>query len=204
MVGEETMKRCFILGNGPSLLSQDLSPLRMETTFACNRFVRWQGAWTPTYYACSANAIIKGVEPAEPPFKESKFLVSRRRDQLASFNGDWVKVYKKESFPPLMSGATELNVMGGATMVGVMAQLAIWLGYEQLYFLGIEQQPGGHVFDPMGSKMPYFIPDEAELFKRWAELKSIYEAVGVRLRDCTPRGRLNEILGYQLLKEVLG
>lgn len=197
-------KRLFILGNGPSLLTQAGSLSHLDgDTFACNRFIHWNGHISPTYYACSANAVLKGVEPDNPPFQRERFMVSRRRDQLEGWDR-WTPVYKKEWHDFLMPGASDLAVRGVVTMPGIMAQLAVWMGYDDLYFLGIEQRGSGHVFDPEGKQeMTYFIPDEEALFKNWRALKDVYTARGIHLTDCTPNGRLNEMLGYQPLEEVL-
>ncbi len=47
-----TGSRCFIIGNGPSVENQDLTPLKKELTFVTNSF--WKhpmvGEWQPTYY----------------------------------------------------------------------------------------------------------------------------------------------------------
>jgi len=52
-------KRCFIIGNGPSLKEQDISLLKKEITFATNAF--WKHpilgkSWQPTYY-CLADPL---------------------------------------------------------------------------------------------------------------------------------------------------
>lgn len=52
-------KRCFIIGNGPSLQKQDLSLLKREVTFVTNAFWRHPilgKSWQPTYY-CLADPL---------------------------------------------------------------------------------------------------------------------------------------------------
>ena len=45
-------KRCFIIGNGPSLTKADLEMLQNEITFATNKIYQIfpQTNWRPTYY----------------------------------------------------------------------------------------------------------------------------------------------------------
>lgn len=45
-------KRCFIIGNGPSLCAEDLDKLKDEYTFAANRIyeIFYLTEWRPTYY----------------------------------------------------------------------------------------------------------------------------------------------------------
>jgi hypothetical protein len=57
-------KRCFIVGNGPSLQTQDLSPLGSEITFCMNYF--WKHPilkeWQPTYYWIVDHLLFLGPE----------------------------------------------------------------------------------------------------------------------------------------------
>jgi hypothetical protein len=55
-----TGKRCFIIGNGPSLKAEDLEQLKNEITFAFNRiyYIFDQTSWRPTYYCAEDNKII--------------------------------------------------------------------------------------------------------------------------------------------------
>lgn len=201
-----------MVGNGPSLLQQVslLHRLACEHTFACNRFARWgEAPFRPTYYACSAGAVLKGVEPPTPPFQKQRFIVSRRRDELERFP-DWTQVYKKEWHPVLLPGAQELLVKGGATQVGIMAQLSAWLGYTQIYLLGTElaeidpQHPGGHVFDQNGREMPFFYNDGWDhLAGVWREIAAGLGQHGVTISDCTPNGRLAQVLGHVSLEEAM-
>jgi hypothetical protein len=192
----------LIVGGGPSLNSQvDELCAWQGDVFCCNRFTLWRNPpVSPDYYSVSANAVIKDVEPRDPPYKERRFVISRRRDQLVDWDETWTTVYKKEWHDLLQPGAEELLVRGGCTMPGIMAQLAIWMGYTDIHFVGIEQRGAGHMYDPLAQmRVKYVLPSEEVLFENWKVLKRTYEAMGIRLRDATPDGRLNEILGYEPL-----
>jgi hypothetical protein len=58
-------QRCFVIGSGPSLGRQDLSPLGGEITFAVNSF--WKHPiverWAPTYYCLADPDFFDGSEP---------------------------------------------------------------------------------------------------------------------------------------------
>jgi hypothetical protein len=51
-------QRCFVIGNGPSLATQDLAPLGNEITFVMNAFWRHPilDTWQPTYF-CFADPV---------------------------------------------------------------------------------------------------------------------------------------------------
>src|SRR5690242_15309754 len=54
-------KRCFVVGNGPSLKKTDFSLLENEITFATNRIYLAfdQLKWRPSYYVCSNDLIVE-------------------------------------------------------------------------------------------------------------------------------------------------
>tara|TARA_Y100000310_G_scaffold260629_2_gene269671 strand:- start:9987 stop:10592 length:606 start_codon:yes stop_codon:yes gene_type:complete len=195
----------FVIGSGPSLLKQQSMLKDLETTFCCNRFEQWEARdFTPTYYICNASVVSRGLEPTHPPFRREKFLVSARKDKLNWFEG-WHSVYKQRDHDLLLPGHEGLlTVKSGASMAAIMAQVAVWLGYNELYFLGIEQRGRGHVFDLKGEGTVFLASADDALFGIWQSIKDTYEGLGVKLRDCTPDGRLNDILEYVPLEEVLG
>jgi len=70
--GRHAGRRCFVIGNGPSLARQDLAPLEGELTFAVNGF--WKHPiverWNPTYYCLADPAFFDGSEPNRRFFAE--------------------------------------------------------------------------------------------------------------------------------------
>jgi hypothetical protein len=58
-------RRCFVLGNGPSLSGEDLGPLKDEITLVMNGFYENPiiDRWQPTYYSLSDPAFFDGSEP---------------------------------------------------------------------------------------------------------------------------------------------
>lgn len=67
-------QRCFIIGNGPSLATQDLSFLAGEITFAMNAF--WKHpiveAWQPTYYLLADKVLFDRSTSASEFFENLK------------------------------------------------------------------------------------------------------------------------------------
>lgn len=60
-------RRCFVIGNGPSLQREDLTPLAGEITFVMNGFFDNPilSDWKPTYHCLSDPAYFNGAEPTE-------------------------------------------------------------------------------------------------------------------------------------------
>src|SRR5882672_2735030 len=63
-------RRCFIIGNGPSLRAQDLTPLSGEVTFVMNAF--WKhpilDLWQPTYFCFADSVCFDGSEAVKQFF----------------------------------------------------------------------------------------------------------------------------------------
>ena len=61
--GKYKGRRCFIIGNGPSLTLEDLETLGSEITFATNRIyhIYEQTAWRPSFYCIQDFTLIKEV-----------------------------------------------------------------------------------------------------------------------------------------------
>ena len=61
-------QRCFVIGNGPSLNEQELTPLANEITFVSNYFHHHpiiSESWQPKYYCLTDPAYFDGREPVE-------------------------------------------------------------------------------------------------------------------------------------------
>ena len=61
-------QRCFVIGNGPSLKQQDISPLANEITFVANYFHLHpiiSDTWQPSYYCLTDPVYFDGREPIE-------------------------------------------------------------------------------------------------------------------------------------------
>lgn len=194
----------FILGSGPSLVTQEhlMPELGKRMTFACNRLHLWEGlTFTPDYYACSITKVREGIEPMFAPHVITKFAVSYFDDPIEG----WRHVRKSKKVDILLPGPRESRVTGSEILVRtgfsqtfIVAQIAAWKFFDELYFLGNEQTREGKVYDLEADRL------EPPPLQGWVEMKKLYEANGIKMRDCTPGGRLNDILEYVPLEEVLG
>ena len=194
------MKPIFVFGSGPSLIEQKglMRQVSEYPTFCCNRVHEWDGlCFTPTYYACNLRIIELGIVPESPPFTDTKFIISRGGEEREG----WVAYAKIFGDEPLALEGNQLRP--GGTMPFLSAQIAVRLGYKDVYFLGIEQYGEGHCYDPEGKLWPHRAKPADYIFERWREAKEFYADNGISMRDCTPGGRLNDILGYMPLEEAL-
>lgn len=203
-------RRCFVLGNGASLLRQEktLRELNGQPTLTCNHFYEWHGApLVSTYHGVTDIVERRVLRQCEGP-KTALHIAGTRvpgivydpwigvpispdigenRIMAAGFQG------LGDTLPPLPTGQTTPLTL---------AQVAAWMGYREFYFLGIDLG-GTYCYAPDTQR--FFHPRQVwrikECFKR---AKQDVEAAGGVLMSCTPDSPINEAVGYIPLEEVIG
>lgn len=197
--------RCFVLGNGPSLLTQDLRPLRGEKTFCCNGFPKWrERPFGPTFYGVSdikdADVFRRlPVDDLATPWKFNVQWESRRdvHDDRFIFVEKAPDNIQVHAHGLVGMGDTLPPVPTGRTTPLTLAQLALWLGFRRLYFLGIEQSGHGYVYAPEAdtTTQGYSRADHPRYYlalqRCFARARQEVEAAGGVLADCTPGGFLS-------------
>jgi hypothetical protein len=224
--------RCFILGNGPSLIAQLplLEKLGKESTFVCNGMVNWDALpFTPSYFVVT-------------DLYKKKILTDFARrawEGVSRYQIGWEDSYKAPEFEWILKAydAKQIHPHGfvglddylpaiptGRTTPLTIAQFAAWIGYRELYFLGIEQTVG-YCYNPAATESPQghsldynSNPRYQNSIQRcFTRARHDLEAVGGAIYDCTPQGFLNRtgkgiyrrgsswrtILEYRSLEEVL-
>lgn len=180
-------KRCFIIGNGPSLRETDLDKVINEYTFAFNRIylIFNQTSWRPTFY-CTQDV------------KIARSSVCEIRNQIktpylfAPINLKWYDGVDIESdyffSPKVANGIPEFSeeipnhICVGNTVTYTAIQLAAYMGFAKIYLLGVDhsfhtyQDKDGKVIIDPNSK-DYFCDqynqDKDQLFIPRLDLSSL-------------------------------
>ncbi|WP_052769949.1 6-hydroxymethylpterin diphosphokinase MptE-like protein [Paenibacillus sp. IHB B 3415] len=137
-------ERCFIIGNGPSLSIADLEKLKYEHTFAANSiYVLYDRTdWRTSYYFCQDSTVLRNnIEDIKKKITSTKFIkptgYSQDTDDNAiCFNVDYNN-YKKRILPEFSEEITE-NVKDGYTVTYSMIQFACYMGFKEIYLLGVD------------------------------------------------------------------
>jgi len=160
-------KRCFIIGNGPSLRADDLNKLYEynEITFGCNRIYKIFSftKWRPKYYFVSDAAILKtyceNIAKVEARVKffprlemgllmKSTYPISVNEiiniRKIISENEYEVCfyniVYSKrfEECPSYSEDPSKALYSGGGTVVNYQLQMASYMGFSEIFLLGVD------------------------------------------------------------------
>jgi len=148
----------FIIGNGPSINSQDLNQLKDKYTFACNAFYLKSETldWRPTYYT---------VEDIHPAFDNRKKIQDLEKETIFIPNDlSWMYKKKKnlffinfersylrpsnQKFPSFSKDSSIINFWG-STVPYLCIQIAAYLGFKRIFLIGID--------------LTYSIPEDAKI-----------------------------------------
>lgn len=147
--GTAAGKRCFIIGNGPSLTADDLDMLKNEDTFAFNRifymFDRTQ--WRPTYYMCVDVGVLGMNLPEIEKLNLPTIILSDiarpsvkgKHDNIHYlFDYSKFKVNRFGFDPPYISEDVSDHFCFCFTVTYDAIQLAMYMGYSEIYLLGVD------------------------------------------------------------------
>jgi len=200
-------KRCFILGNGPSLRQTDLSRLRGEFTFGLNRiYLLFPELGFATTYLVTVNQLVIDQcadELAAVPVL--KFLPWTTRRQFLSVSETvYIRTYCAK---PHFSTHANQSIWSGATVTFIAMQLAYHMGFGEAILLGVDHSfatqgkphtavvsegddPNHFAPNYFGKGFKWQLPDleTSEIAYRMA--KQAFEADGRRIVDATIGGKL--------------
>ena len=142
-------KRCFVIGNGPSLRNTDMRFLKNEITFGMNRVYLAFDEWNfQTSFLVSINDLV--IEQSRDDFRNlsiPKFFSWRSRNLLypegqPDENTHFLyTTYTGQKF----SNHLQSRFWEGATVTYVCLQLAYCMGFQEVYLIGVD-----HNFDTKG------------------------------------------------------
>jgi len=155
-------KRCFIVGNGPSLNKLDLTKLENEYSFAVNGifYKTKEMGYRPTFYVVEDQHVMNDnvseinnydIENGYRffPSQYKKFIKNRKNTFFFNMNrGFYEEQSTNFSFPRFSSDCSK-RIYCGQSVTIVNLQLAYFLGFSEVYLIGMD--------------FSYEIPDSADI-----------------------------------------
>lgn len=142
-------KRCFVIGNGPSLKNTDMTFLKNEITFGMNRVYLAFAEWKfQTSFLVSINDLV--IEQSREDFRNlsiPKFFSWRSRNLLfPEGEPDENTHFLYTTYTgPKFSNQLKSRFWEGATVTYVCLQLAYCMGFQEVYLIGVD-----HNFETRG------------------------------------------------------
>lgn len=140
-----SQKRCFLIGNGPSVRLADLEFLKNEITFCCNRFhlCYRDTSFRPTYIVSADDFMIKdfGMEISKSAIENNqKAFFGMVKDPRPYITNDdsifWIRLNRDRPFKPSPNISKSIG-NGGATLL-FAAQIALFMGLNEIYLYGVD------------------------------------------------------------------
>ncbi|OGN74608.1 MAG: hypothetical protein A2X25_06705 [Chloroflexi bacterium GWB2_49_20] len=200
-------KRCFIIGNGPSLRDIDLGRLKNEVTFGMNRIYLLfpELGFSTTYFVSINDLVIQQCAGDIRALTIPKFLAWRSHPYIQP-TPDMSFLYTTYTGPKFSRNVGG-RVWEGATVTYVALQLAFHMGFEEVILIGVDHNfvssgapnqtitsagddPNHFAPNYFGKGFKWQLPDlhTSEIAYRMA--RSAYEQAGRRVLDATRGGKL--------------
>lgn len=147
--GKYKGQRCFVLGNGPSLVPEDLEKLKGEITFASNRIYKIfdKTDWRPTFFGmmdetvAKMNGVVDGINSFEC---DKKFALQEGYYIFRKIKGDVCYLHSWYERKYLDTPGFSENLISGvyciATVTYMLIQIARYMGFDEIYLLGVDNR----------------------------------------------------------------
>jgi hypothetical protein len=180
-------RRCFIIGNGPSLKTADLEKLSQEITFAANKIYLAfdQTNWRPSYYVITDGLV------AKQNYNEINELVGFPKLISAWATERWHTPFKNaiyfryksyETFPKPPGFEKNIidKIYAGRTVIYACIQLACFMGIKEIFLLGMDFnfiKPSNMNNEILYSEgeVNHFHPEYRKIGEKWQDPKLEYQ-----------------------------
>lgn len=223
-------RRCFVIGNGPSLTGKDLDMLENEITFASNRIydIFPYTKWRPTFYMCVDKNIINEMQIKKPDLSglaqsvvlclNKRFVDSKRKElniHEIILDGKYLPKRNQMIIDSVSENVSDYFTNTQSVTCSLI-ELAFYLGIKEIYLLGMDHSFGLEV-DLQGNKVinkdviPHFkeqvdrsvYPSAKEaLTKCYEFLKKYADEHNVIIKNVTRGGKL-EVFERDSLENIL-
>ncbi len=203
-------KRCFIVGNGPSLRVEDLQKLEHEICFGSHRIYKIFGEtqWRPDYYCAQDSKLVnESIDEINQMDLAEKFIAvvpDRHYEPLKHVN--YVHLIEEEFYPQLPKFSSDISkgVYEGYTVSYMCLQLAVYMGFQEIYLLGIDHNysvtllPNGELLENKNIQDHFSSEDVTastpQLFKStlsYQAARKYADANGIKILNATRGGKLD-------------
>lgn len=221
-------ERCFLIGNGPSLVKEDLDLLINEKTFGVNRiFCMYPYTnWRPTYYMVVDGRIINTMISEHKKELGAKYIFTTSKRLNKKYEDQNAHLIAFKTAPPIRTeravmknvsnDVSQFFLSTGMSVINTAFELAVYMGFKEIYLLGVdhhfavEKDMNGHKHVNQDVK-PHFKEDidqslypsnKEALTKAYEVCKKYAEQHGIKVINVTRGGKL-EVFEKDTLEHVL-
>lgn len=149
-------RRCFVIGNGPSLGEMDLAPLRQEITIGSNcLFLLFEDiGFKPTFLTVEDRLVAEDRGDIISALRGATKVIPSDLAHFIRPDDDTVYIWFRRHYShfPTFSPDLARTAFWGGTVTFLNLQLAYYIGCRDVYLIGVD-----HSYD---------IPDDADIAER--------------------------------------
>lgn len=200
-------ERCFVIGNGPSLKYEDLELLHNhhEVCFGANRiYLAYEHTqWRPDYYVAVDYTIVQNDRMKILAMQGIRFI---RHFYKMAETWDQQDIYEFRGLAcqpgePRLSQDLCKGIYTGNTVVYDAIQIALYMGFQEIYLLGVDmtdgiryQDEGAHFYKSPDVKENLGKGNIPEARRCLEYAANVIEESGRKLRNATRGGALEEVM----------
>lgn len=171
-------KRCFIIGNGPSLSMKDLDMLadNGEICFGVNKIYLAfdKTKWRPDYLCVSDPLMLSACNPF---IKKNKYKgvfytdefhwTSNRREEGVNYLHHILEDYSTANGPQFSDDITRGVYEGFSVVYDICLQVASYMGFSEIYLVGVDHSFSENVTD-LGNHFSekYYSEEDRKLYRK--------------------------------------
>ena len=207
-------KRCFLIGNGPSLRISDLNKIKNEISMAANHIysIFNKTEWRPTYYFIADTRGIGDLLPYVEKMDLSFIFVPYKALKYEkSSHPEWYHIREKEKYKIFACNDKEVHISenitkyfcSGGTVLFTALQFAIYTGIKEIYLLGVDFNYS-YILDKWGRKRhidgvtDYFYKEKEQkshliyytVLYAWQVARKYCDEHGIKIYNATRGGKL--------------
>ena len=207
-------KRCFLVGNGPSLTAKDLNMLKNEITFASNKIyhVFDKTEFRPTYYITDdARTISRNSEEIKKiPARNTLVGLQHFLSYKKLYRNSHVILFRvkdsveKKTLHPTVKVRVDDYVNSGHTVLFPICEFALYMGFKEIYLIGVD-------FNYTNSQAHFYVKDKDdttyktnpnEQLYAYEALKTYTSQNNIKIYNATRGGKL-EVFPRMELEKIL-
>lgn len=193
-------QRCFIVCTGPSLTLGDVEKLEKEITFGVNSIVKLYNKtiWRPTYYGIIDVNVYNKIKNEDISFRKYAFISDLFLKKVKKPTFTDFMVFPMDAFELLRKSNGDVHfsndiykiVYDVATVVYSMLQIAVYMGFKEIYLLGCDCDYSGEKQHFSEYGMDVRNNPESEMVIAYTAAKQYADAHGIKIYNATRGGKL--------------
>ncbi|MCH5315031.1 MAG: DUF115 domain-containing protein [Eubacterium sp.] len=209
-------KRCFIIGNGPSLTIEDLEKIQDEFTFASHLIFKTfdKTSWRPTFYCVEDVKFLENnisiIEKLENDYKYGFFTGNFWKNLPNEFlsngkNNFWFVDKCNWEVEPDFSNDISKFFAEGFTVTYANIQLAVYMGFSEIYLIGVDHfyEAGNDYSKAIGTGTVYNAPQLDKTTISYSKARKVCDEKGIKIMNATRGGHL-EVFERANLDSIIG